>query len=170
MKPSLAQQLQVLVNPSFDHAVEPEDQETSYVSPVRLANELVRISNVMVDVSKGIAILTERRNTLKSQKRILEDARASLERDLLRDVALTPSEAKSLKTIEAAVASRALIAGVEDQFATWDEAISGLSGELDEVQAKLDVYRTYLEVGERVTDNLRSVLSFQKQEWKAAHG
>lgn len=167
---TIAQQLQVIVNPQFDHGTEPEDQEVTYVSPVRLANELVRISNVMGQIAAGIAKLAEEMTGLKRERRLLSDARASLERELLRDIPLSPAEAKSLKTIEAAVSSRAMMSGKSETLDLFDEQIQQLSIRIDAIQAKRDVYDSYQDTAHRMTDNLRTVLSYQKQEWAAAHG
>lgn len=142
----------------------------SYVSPVRLANELVRLSNVMGEVAAGIAKLTEKQTTLKAERRVLSDAKASLERELLRETPLSNAESKSLKTIEAAVAARALVEGRSEELEEWEAELQKLSIEIDGVQAKIDVYHTYKDTAHRMTDNLRTVLSYQKLEWAAAHG
>lgn len=168
MTPSIADRLKIQVNPEFDHEAEPEDQPVAYVNPVRLNNDLIRLSNQLVLFAEERARLIGRRTKLRHQRRSIETARESRERVLLRDTPLSPAEAKSLKTIEAAVARRAQLSGEEAQFAAWDAELGTIEAELDKIEAAMDVYSVYAHTTERMTDNIKSHLSYVKAERQEA--
>ena len=165
--PSITDRLWVYTNPEYDQALEPEDQAAGSVNPVRLNNDLIRLSNELLLFAGEKAALLAERTTLRFQKRKLKAARDARERSLMRDTPLSPAESKSLKTIDAAVARRAQLAGEDAQFEAWEVEESQLEKRLLHIEGQFEIYDTYAHTAEKMLDAIKSHLSYTKWDREA---
>ena len=102
------------------------------------------------------------RTSLRFQKRKIKTARDGRERILLRDTPLSSPESKSLKTIDAALARRAQIAGEDAQFELWEVEESQIEKRLMHIDGQFEIYDTYAHTAEKVLDAIKSHLSYTK--------
>lgn len=169
---TVAARMRIPVNPEFDLEADPHENEYQYVNPVQLNNQLIVLANEQVSLAQ-VRVAAEREIVaLKLDKRKLERKLEDLEEALLRDNPLSPSEAKSLKTIGAAVARRVKEAGNEAVFAELRDQIRDLEDKTDEQLGLAARSRIYSDTAYNVSENIKTHLSFVKYEVNEAkqHG
>lgn len=155
---------QIPVNPYFNLDGDPHDNEFAYVNPVALNNQLIVLANEQLTLAQ-VRVSAERGITrLKLELRKVERDIEDLEETLLRDEPLSPSEAKSLKTIAAAVARRVKEAGKEAAFATLRQSARAYADEIERASALVARARIYSDTAMNVSDNIKTHLSYVKSE------
>lgn len=160
----LGDELMIRTNPEYDHEVDPSENEFQFWNPVSATNDLIKLANAALEVGQAVSDSMKRRTAAAVKRRELELQLEDLERELLVKEPPSASEAKSLKLISAAVERRATEAGRLEELqkirAQIDVYIKAESIE----QHKIDSGMMWLKVNERVSDNLKSALSFYKDE------
>jgi hypothetical protein len=163
-----ATELRIRTNPQFDHEIEPDENEFAFWNPVTATNDLVKLANVALEVTE---ILTDTRKErlgveidLRGVRRKLE----SIEHDLLVKDPLTPTEAKTLKTIGAALVRRLESASEERQaeVAALRAAEVELEDRLLRLKEIIDASYDWNKTNVQVSDNLKTALAFYKDERK----
>jgi hypothetical protein len=157
-------ELRIRVNPAYDHEVEPEENPIQYWNPVSATNDLIKLANAALETAQRISDSMREKTSLTLQKRDLEASLDSFERELLVGEPPTASEAKSLKLINAAVARRANEKGQGDKLKSMQTQLSNVEREIERQQGIIDTGFMWLKANERMSDNLKSALSFYKDE------
>lgn len=161
--------MRIRTNPHFQLDEDPNEQEWAYVNPVQLSNDLIVIANEMLvlaeESSKAIKDNQKARLEKKKLERLLED----LETDYLAKDPLTPSEAKSLKTIAAAI-ERRIVQGAAHltQYRVWKSSARDLEDRMDRNEAIIRAAKLYWETAEKVSSNITVKLSWEKDERRRA--
>lgn len=163
-KVTVADRLRVKVNPEYDHDEPPESQEFAYVNPVALNNDLIKIANEMLALADASVAAQKKVVKAKLEKRKLERELEGIEEDLLRDDALSPSEAKSLKTIQAAVARRAKENDKLAKIAQLRVSIAQLEDVIETQHATVSIAKLYWDTADRLGDNIKIHLSYVKRD------
>lgn len=169
MSKPLPDRMRIVTNPHFDLEIDPSENEFAYVNPVALNNDLIKLANEMITLAEAKVEAIKAIQKLKLERKKLERALDDLEQQLLRDDPLSPSEAKSLKTIAAAAARRAKESG---HLATIDELRAKIRAVEDQIDKHDAIIRTsdiYWDTAERVSENIKTHLSFVKDEKKRAY-
>lgn len=151
------------VNPAYDFSLDPEDQ-LPYANPVALNNSLVYLANSMASIAERLSSAMARVAELKGLIQVETQHMDQLSRALLVAEPLSASESKSLKTIEAAVQSRAKANGVGDTLDELRERVVQLEVQLHDAETKVARYRLYWETADRLSRNVTNHLSYVKDE------
>jgi hypothetical protein len=168
----LPERIKIPVNPTYDLEVDPSENEFAYVNPVSLTNQLIVLANEGITLAEIRTGAERKIAELKLERRKVERAIEDLEERLLRDEPLSPSEAKSLKTIGAAVARRVLQAGEQETFETLRGKLRALDDQIEQQQQLANRSRIYTDTVEQVSENIKTALSYIKRELDASrqHG
>lgn len=162
-KVPIATRLRVRVNPEYDHEVDPEENEVAYVNPVALNNDLVRLGNEMPVLAEARVNALRSISKLRLSKRKVERQLEDLEEELLRDDPLSSTEAKSLKTISAAVALRVKKVG-NTTHPELRKQIRVFEDQIDEQESIAKSAQLYWETAEKICENIKTHLSYVKDE------
>lgn len=160
----LSQELRIRVNPTYDHDVAPEENEFQYWNPVSATNDLIKLANAALDTAQRISDSMRAKTELATEKRELENLLDSLERELLVKEPPSASEAKSLKLINAAIERRAKEQGKERELKELRNELQVLESDMEREQSVIDTGFMWLKANERMSDNIKSALSFYKDE------
>ena len=163
-KPTPSDRMRVRTNPHYQMDVDPTEQEWAYVNPVQLNNDLITIANELLTLAEASAHAVRANQRLRLDKRKLERAQEDFETDLLAKDPLAPSEAKSLKTIAAAIERRVQQQQLSAIVSTRREQIRALEDEIDQNDATIRAAKLYYDAGEKVSDNITVHLSWVKDE------
>lgn len=164
LKRPYSARLKVKVNPTFDHDLDPDEQGFTYTNPVAINNEVIRLSNEMTTLAGAQGDALRAIAKLRLEKGKLERAQEDVEERLLRDHPLAPSEAKSNKTIAAAIARRVLEAGLEEEFVTRRATIREIEDRIADHQATVDIAALYWKTADKLCTNCQTHLSWLKKE------
>lgn len=170
--PSLAPQMRILTNPQFDDSVDPQENEFAYVNPVRLNNDLIKLANHMLTLAEAKVEAVKAVKKARFQKRKLQREQDDLERQLLRDQPLAPSEAKSLKTIAAATMRRVQAEGFDQAWAAREAEIRACEDVIDHQDTIIETSTIYWDTADKMTESIKTHLSYVKDEARRAqqHG
>jgi hypothetical protein len=158
--------LKIRVNPAYDPLVDPTEQEWAYVNPVALNNDLISIANEMLVLAEAQATAIKENQEYRLAKKKLARLIDRYEVKLLAKDPLAPSEAKSLKTIAAAIARRTYEGGWEEWLTKQQDKLEELEDLIDENEATIKRARLYWETGDKISGNIQTHLSFVKDERK----
>lgn len=165
-KRSFADELKIRVNPHYDHTVDPENNEFSYWNPVSANNDLVKMANATLEItsqiSQDMAVLLKVRVAKKEAEHLLE----VFERDLLVKEPPSASETKTNKLVAAAVQRRAVAAGLVETYTNLVDTIHQSDQAEMKLNNRIDRAHLWLKTAERVSDNIKTALSFYKDERK----
>lgn len=168
-KRRLADELRVRVNPEYDHDVDPEENPYQFWNPVTATNDLVRLANAALEITQAITDAMQERTKVEVALREVTRELEMLEHNLLVDNPLSPTEAKTLKTVAAAVQSRAHMSGHFDQLQSLRERQAQCEDRILLLKERIDAGHAWNKTNERVSDNLKTALSFYKDERKRAY-
>jgi hypothetical protein len=168
-KRRLVDELRVRVNPEYDHEVDPVENPYEYWNPVTATNDLVKLANATIEITQVIADAMRERTRAELSLRKVNRELEVLEHSLLVDHPLSPTEAKTLKTVAAAVQSRVYTAGIVAEFQTLRTLQAQQEDLLLTLQERIDVGHAWNKATERVSDNLKTALAFYKDERKRAY-
>jgi hypothetical protein len=165
-KESPADRMRIRTNPAFDKTVEPQEQEWAYVNPVALNNDLITIGNEMISLAEVMVACIKENQRYRLDKKKLQREQDSLETRLLSEDQLNPSEGKNLKTTAAAIAKR-----IKDhQFTTIvSNRMANIEHLEDLIEKNEEIIKTakiYWDSAERLSDNIKTHLSWKKDEKK----
>jgi hypothetical protein len=166
----LAEELKVRVNPHYDHDVDPEQNEFGFWNPVSVTNDLVKLANAVLEVTQEISVKTEERQRQKKDRRKAERRLESIESELLADDKLSPTEAKTLKTVAAAIHARARKSIHAPEYEALTIQLGDLEERIGTLDAELDVLHEWNKTAEKIGDNLKTALSFYKDERRREYG
>lgn len=168
-KRRLADDLRVPVNPLYDHDVDPEENPYQFWNPVSATNTLIVLANAALEVSQAVSDEMAARTQTWRRKKEVEKEIDRLEQQLIVNDPLTPTEAKTNKLVAAAVWRRAIDQGMQetlqDLYAERDR-LEELHHEHDE---RIDAGLMWNKTNERVSDNVKTALSFYKDERKRSY-
>jgi hypothetical protein len=164
----MSDRLRIAVNPNYDHD-DPDSNEFGYWNPVTATNDLIRLANAALDIAQSISDARHTRVTLKQQLRELERQLDELERRVLNQDPLSPTEAKTLKTVAAAVYRRFDAHGIVDQAKALQDQMAVVVDQLDHLDDRIETGHMWLKTNSQVSDNIQTALSFYKDERKRAY-
>jgi hypothetical protein len=167
--PTFAESLSIRVNPEYDHDADPESQEFAYWNPVAATNDLIKLANAALEVTQAITDAMRKRTTLRAQLREVERDIEELENHVLCAEPLAPTEAKTLKTVSAALSRRYVSQGYEDAARELLRKRDSLEAEISKMTDRIDAGHAWNKTNERVSDNIKTALSFFKDERKRAY-
>ena len=165
MRADYAEKLKIKVNPHYDHDIPPEENEFTYWNPVSANNDLMKLANAAIDITQQSTQAMRERTTARAKLRETRWKREQIERKLLAGEPLKPAEAKTLKTVGAAVLARAW--ADPDKAAAlsgYEETEEKLEREVETLSGKIDEWQTWLKTVEQVSDNIKTALAFYKDE------
>lgn len=168
-KRRLVDELRVRVNPEYDHDVDPEENPYVYWNPVTATNDLVKLANAALEITQAITDAMQERTKLEVALRAVTRELERHEHNLLIDNPLTPTEAKTLKTVAAAIQSRAHMAGAFDHIEVLRSKQAELEDRIVVLKERIDAGHAWNKTNERVSDNLKTALAFYKDERKRAY-
>lgn len=168
--------LKIRVNPEYD----PEDtgypkdvddrphdaNEFMLVNHVQLANKVIILANAHTEVTSAMSEAIEEKKHAKKRLSEVEAKVEDRESRLIADEPLAPSEAKSLKTIEAAVRSRAHRKGYDQILDEWREQIRQLKSTADECEADIRQGEVWAKAAITALDASKTYLAWFKDERK----
>jgi hypothetical protein len=172
-----AAEFRVKTNPDYDHdAVEfdhdnTDQNEFRFWNPVSAVNDLIKLANGALELAAAMSEAVQARAAAKLAKAQAEADLAAFEHRLIAADELTPTEAKSNKTIEAALALRAQNGGAATQlvYRTLKDAVTKEQEVIDRMTARADALDMWFKANERASNNLTNALSFYKDERKRAY-
>lgn len=167
-KVSPADRMRVRTNPAYDSEVDPTEQEWAYVNPVQLNNDLITIGNEMLSLAEVSVNATRENQRLRLEMRKLEREQDDFEKHLLATDPLAPSEAKSLKTIAAAIERRVQQQGLSDQVQARLDKIRQYEDAIDRNETTIRLSKLYWDTAEKLSDNIKTHLAYVKAE--RSHG
>jgi uncharacterized coiled-coil DUF342 family protein len=168
-KRPLADELRIRVNPEFDHEVEPDQNEFAYWNPVSATNDLIKLANAALEITQAITDAMRDRTQLKVELRQVNRELEELDNLVLVNDPLTPTEAKTLKTVSAALERRFQVQGYEDAAKALRAKRDALLDRIEKLDDRIDAGHAWNKTNERVSDNLKTALSFFKDERKRAY-
>lgn len=160
----LSEELKIRVNPNYDHEAGPEGNEIQYWNPVSATNDLIKLANAALETAQRISDSMRAKTELSTEKREVENDLEKLERELLVKEPPTASEAKSLKLINAAVERRAQEQGRNEELNQLRDELRSIEADMEKEQSVIDKGFMWLKANERMSDNIKSALSFYKDE------
>jgi len=166
---SLADELRIRVNPEFDHEIDPEQNEFAYWNPVSATNDLIKLANAALEITQAITDAMRERTTLRAELREVDRMISEVEHHVLVEDPLTPTEAKTLKTVAAALDRRFQLMGYEEHVKALRDKHESLSTRVDKLTDRIDAGHTWNKTNERVSDNIKTALAFYKDEKKRAY-
>lgn len=168
-KSSMADQLKVRVNPEFDHEIDPEQNEFAYWNPVSAVNDLVRLANAALDITQSITDDMQERMRLQQTLRELNRQLDTVENHVLVEDPLTPTEAKTLKTVSAALERRFVSQGYSEEVAKVKAERDKVADKIAKLDDRIDAGHVWNKTNERVSDNIKTALAFYKDERRRAY-
>lgn len=168
-KRKLVDDLRIRVNPGFDHDVDPEENEFAYWNPVTATNDLIKLANAALEITQAITDAMQEKTQLEVELRKMTRELDDLENKMLVDEPLSPTEAKTLKTVAAALERRFASSGYADAAHDLRAKRDALSDRIVKLQNRIDAGHTWNKTNERVSDNIKVALSFYKDERRRAY-
>lgn len=165
-KETPADRMRIRTNPAFDKDVDPQDQEWAYVNPVALNNDLITIGNEMITLAEAMVGCIKENQRYRLDKKKLQRAQDSLEVRLLSEDQLNPSEGKNLKTTAAAIAKRVKEKQFSKEVADRMSKIEQLEDAIERNEEIIKTAKIYWDSAERLSDNIKTHLSWKKDEKK----
>jgi hypothetical protein len=166
---SFANTLRIRVNPVYDHEADPESQEFAYWNPVSATNDLIKLANAALETTQVITDAMRKRTMLKIQLRAIEGELETLEHTVLVAEPLSPTEAKTLKTVAAALERRFESQGYQDAAHSLQHKRNAVLNEITKLDDRISAGHEWNKTNERVSDNIKTALSFFKDERKRAY-
>ncbi len=166
--PEFGAKLKIPVNPEYDHDVDPEENPYVYWNPVSAVNDLIKLANAAIEVSQNISDWQGKKASLEVELRSVTREIEALERFLIRDSPLSTSESKTLKTVDAAVESRAVASGHYGTLEELRNKEASLKSRILVLKEKIDCGYNWNKTNERVSDNIKTALAFYKDERRRA--
>lgn len=156
--------MRLRTNPDYDLAIDASEQEWAYVNPVQLNNDIITIANEMLTLAEASVAAQTANKRLRLNKKKLEREADDFEAKLLAHDPLSPSEAKSLKTIAAAIERRVQ----QGQYHAEVEARRAKTRELeDKIDHNETIVKTadlYWRTADKVMDGIKTHLAYAKHE------
>jgi len=168
-KKAFVDELRIRVNPQFDHDIDPDQNEFAYWNPVSATNDLIKLANAALDVTQAITDGMRERTQLQTELRKVTRLIDQVEHHVLVEDPLTPTEAKTLKTVAAALERRFVSQGYADKVHELQTTRHELEDRIAKLTDRIDAGHAWNKTNERVSDNLKTALSFYKDERKRAY-
>lgn len=169
MKQKLAEKLKLRTNPDYDHSLDPDVDQPAFWSPITATNDLVKLANAALDVAQAVNDAMARKTRVTIEHRQVRRQIEQLEKELIYADPLTPTEAKTVKLVEAAVYRRAEAAGRMDEYEALLTEQQGLEDIILECEAHIENGLMWNKVNQNVSENIKTALSFYKDEKRRAY-
>lgn len=166
---TLADDLRIRVNPQYDHDIDPEENEFGYWNPVSAVNDLIKLANAALEITQAITDAMRERTQLELELRKVTRQIDELENQALVADPLTPTEAKTLKTVAAALQRRFVASGAQDVVEQLRTQRDTLADRIEKLKDRIEAGHVWNKTNERVSDNVRTALSFFKDERRRAY-
>lgn len=160
--------MRIQTNPSYQLDVDPTEQEWAYVNPVQLSNDLITIANELLVLAEANAEAIKSNQRLRLDRKKLEREQDDFETSLLAKDPLNPSEAKSLKTIAAAIERRVQQGQLTAPVVARRAKLREFEDQIDRNDAIIKAAKLYWDTGVQVSTNLTVKLSWEKDERRRA--
>jgi hypothetical protein len=168
-KRRLADDLRIPTNPLYDHDVEPEENPYQFWNPVSATNTLVVLANAALEIAQAVNDEMSARTVTWRRKKEVEKEIERVEQSLIVKDPLTPTEAKTIKLVASAIWRRALDQGIAEQLQALYDERDVLEWRHNEHDERIEAGLMWNKTNEKVSDNVRSALSFYKDEKKRAY-
>lgn len=165
----MADDLRLPTNPHYDHDVEPEQNEFAFWNPVSATNTLILLANAALEVAQAVNDEMSARTATWRRKKDIEKQIDAVEQQLIVKDPLTPTEAKTLKLVSAAIWRRAMDQGVTEQLQALYDERDRLEEEHHAHDERIEAGLMWNKTNEKVSDNVKSALSFYKDERRRAY-
>jgi hypothetical protein len=165
----LSDDLRIRVNPEFDHEADPDANEFAFWNPVSATNDLIKLANAALEITQAVTDAMQERTRLKIDLRNAERDLEALERAVMVSEPLSPTEAKSNKTISGALQRRFESEGYAESVGELRAKRDRLEDRIEKLQDRIDAGHFWLKTNERVSDNVKTALAFYKDERRRAY-
>ena len=169
IKKRLADDLRVPVNPLYDHDVDPEENPYQFWNPVSATNTLVVLANAALEVAQAVNDEMSARTATWRRKKDIEKEIERCEQQLIVNDPLSPTEAKTIKLVAAAIWRRALDQDVHTMLEALHNERTLLEERQHEHDERIEAGLMWNKTNEKVSDNIKTALSFYKDERKRAY-
>lgn len=166
-KPKLAQTLKILTNPDYNHD-DPEANDVGFWNPVAASNDLIKISNAVLEVVEAVGEATKRRVDAQRFLREAKQAQEAVEHDMLNLKPMSTNEAKTSKTIEAVILKRLQETNRLEEWEKHKETISQQTAIIERETSVIETGHMWLKVADRMSQNIQSALAFYREEVRRA--
>ena len=163
-KRRFAEELKVRTNPHYDHNVDPSENEVDFWNPVSATNDLIKVANATLELTAQISRDMTLRLRVKTRRKQVEHDLEQFERALLVAEPPSAAETKTNKLVAAAVERRAKSAGTLGKYHEMLQELTELSSDDMAIESRIDRAQLWLKTAERLSDNIKTALSFYKDE------
>jgi hypothetical protein len=163
---NFADELRIRTNPHYDHAREPEENPVDYWNPVSATNDLIKVANATLEITSHVSKDMKDLMTVRTRRKQLERDIEAFERDLLVKEPPATGETKSTKLVAAAIERRATAAGTLPQYLAMLTELAQLAQDEVRLDSRIERGHLWLKTAERLSDNIKTALSFYKDERK----
>jgi hypothetical protein len=166
---ALADRLRIRVNPAFDHDIAPDENEYGFWNPVSATNDLIKLANAALEITQAISDAMREKTQVELKLRKVTRELEALENAMLVADPLSPTEAKTLKTVAAALDRRFVAGGAFERAGELRDRRDSLQDDIDRIRSKIEAGHVWNKTNERVSENIRTALSFYKDEKRRAY-
>jgi hypothetical protein len=168
-KRRLADELRLRTNPHYDHDVDPAENEFEFWNPVSATNDLIKLANSALEIAQVVSDAMTEKVKVKVQRKLLERQIDAIEKKLLVEDPPSPSETKTTKLVAAAIERRAAESGKGEELYTLRKELAELEDREAELEGTVDTGMMWAKANEKVSENIKTALSFYKDERKRAY-
>lgn len=168
-KRRLSEELRIRTNPHYDHDVDPAENEFEFWNPVSATNDLIKLANSALEIAQVVSDAMAEKVKVKVQRKLLERQIDQVERRLLVEEPASPSETKTTKLVAAAIDRRAAESGVGEELYKLRQQLAALEDRELELEGTVDQGMLWTKANEKVSENIKTALSFYKDERKRAY-
>lgn len=154
--------LAIPTHPNFD--LERDSGTLDYVPPVVLNNRVVLYTNALIEIAEQVVELNRGIERLKLDKRRVERLRDQRRTQLLAQHPAPTSATKNLLLTDAYVLTLAKNDGCSDVLAKWEDEIAAFDDAIDLKELEVRNCKSLTETIKLACENIRTHLSFVKQE------
>lgn len=169
-KRRLADELRLRTNPHYDHDVDPAENEFQFWNPVSATNDLIKLANSALEIAQVVSDAMTEKVKVKVDRNLLERRIESIEKQLLVEEPPSPSETKTTKLVAAAIERRAAASGRGEELYALRQELAALEDRAVELEGTVDTGMMWSKTNEKVSENIKTALSFYKDERKRAYG
>lgn len=168
-KRRLADELRLRTNPHYDHEVDPSENEFEFWNPVSATNDLIKLANSALEIAQVVSDAMSEKVKIKVQRKLLERQIDAIEKQLLVEEPPSPSETKTTKLVGAAIERRAAASGRGEELYELRQQLAELEDREVELEGTVDQGMMWAKANEKVSENIKTALSFYKDERKRAY-
>lgn len=167
MSKTLAQRLDIPVNPEYQWGHNPELQ-AEYVNPVELSNRTILYANAYIAITSKLVESLKELGIAKTEKTNAETALQDFEQDLLCNNPPTAGDNKNIATLNSYILRTVSEYDSTTEYKQLKANVSLAESALIDAQTKIEVHRANLNSVEHACQQIQTHLSFIKAEHRQA--